>query len=102
MNFWKHLLSLFIEKKVNYEENAYLIRTDKIVSKVAIFTYLNKYPIFGYKHFAQINLTLIHNLIIKSEHKTVMGKLKFLQYANLIKYNPQIHNWDHLNKFYNI
>jgi len=87
-------------KKVNYEENAYLIRTDKIESKVAIFTYLNKYPLFGYKYFAHVNLSMIHNLIIKSEHKTIMGKLKFLEYANLMKYNPEIHNWEHLNKFY--
>jgi hypothetical protein len=87
-------------KKINYEENAYLIRTDKIESKVAIFTYLNKYPLFGYKYFSHVNLSMIHNLIIKSEHKTIMGKLKFLEYANLMKYNPDIHNWEHLNKFY--
>jgi hypothetical protein len=100
VDFWKHLLSLSKEKKINYEENAYLIRTDKIESKVALFTYLNKYPLFGYKHFAHINLAKIHNLIIKSEHKTILGKFKFLEYANLIEYNSKIHNWDHLNKFY--
>lgn len=87
-------------KKVNYEENAFLIRTDKIISKNIIFSYLNKYPLFGYKYFAHVNLDLIHNLIIKSEHKTKRGKLKFLEYAYLMKYNSDIHNWEHLNKFY--
>lgn len=43
---------------------------------------------------------MIHNLIIKSEHKTNIGKLKLLGYANSMKYNSDIHNWEHLNKFY--
>jgi hypothetical protein len=87
-------------KRINYEENAFLIKTDKIESKNIIFTYLNKYPLFGYKYFAHVNLNLIHNLIIKSEHKTNKGKLRFLGYANSMKYNSEIHNWEHLNKFY--
>ena len=87
-------------KRINYEENAYLIKTDKIESKNAIFAYLNKYPLYGYKYFAHLNLDMIHNLIIKSEHKRKRGKLKFLEYANLMKYNSEIHNWEHLNKFY--
>lgn len=87
-------------KRINYEENAYLIKTDKIESKNVIFAYLNKYPLFGYKYFAHLNLGMIHNLIIKSEHKTKIGKLKFLEYANLMKYKSEIHNWEHLNKFY--
>ena len=87
-------------KRINYEENVYLIKTDKIESKNAIFAYLNKYPLYGYKYFAHLNLGMIHNLIIKSEHKTKIGKLKFLEFANLMKYNSEIHNWEHLNKFY--
>jgi len=87
-------------KRINYEENAFLIKTDKIESKNIIFAYLNKYPLFGYKYFAHVNLNLIHNLIIKSEHKTNIGKLRFLGYANSMKYNSEIHNWEHLNKFY--
>jgi hypothetical protein len=87
-------------KRINYEENAYLIKTDKIESKNVIFAYLNKYPLFGYKYFAHLNLGMIHNLIIKSEHKTKIGKLKFLEYANLMKYKSEIHNSEHLNKFY--
>ena len=69
-------------KRINYKENAFLIRTDKIESKNIIFSYFNKYPLFGYKYFAHVNLSMIHNLIIKSEHKTNTGKLKFLEYAN--------------------
>jgi hypothetical protein len=57
-------------KRIKYEENAYLIKSYKIESKNAIFAYLNKYPLFGYKYFAHLNLGMIHNLIIKSEHKT--------------------------------
>jgi hypothetical protein len=87
-------------KRINYEENAFLIKTDRIESKNIIFSYLNKYPLFGYKYFAHVNLDMIHNLIIKSEHKTKTGELKFLEYANLMKYNSEIHNWEHLNKFY--
>jgi len=87
-------------KRINYEENTFLVKTDKIESKNVIFTYLNKYPLFGYKYFAHYNLGRIHNLIIKSEHKTTIGKLKFLEYANLMKYNPEINNWEHLNNFY--
>lgn len=87
-------------KRINYEENAFLIKTDKIISKNVIFSYLNKYSLFGYKYFAHVNLGLIHNLIIKFEHKTKTGKLKFLEYANLMKYNSEIHHWEHLNNFY--
>ena len=87
-------------KRINYEENAFLVKTDKIESKKIIFSYLKKYPLFGYKYFAHSNLGMIHNLIIKSEHKTKTGKLKFIEHANLMKYNPDIHNWEHLNKFY--
>ena len=87
-------------KRINYEENAFLIKTDKIISKNILFSYLNKYPLFGYKYFAHVNLGLIHNIITKSEHKTKTGKLKFLAYANIMKYNSEIHNWEHLNKFY--
>jgi len=87
-------------KRINYEENAYLIETDIIESKNAIFAYLNKYPLFGYKYFAHLNLGMIHNLIIKSEHKTQIGKLKFIKYVDLMKYNSEIYNWEHLNKFY--
>jgi hypothetical protein len=87
-------------KRINYEENTFLVKTDKIESKNVIFTYLNKYPLFGYKYFAHYNLGRIHNLTIKSEHKTTIGKLKFLEYANLMKYNTEINNWEHLNNFY--
>jgi LAGLIDADG endonuclease len=98
--FLKTLVISLNRKRRNYEENAFLIKTDKIESKKIIFSYLKKYPLFGYKYFAHVNLDMIHNLIIKSEHKTKTGKLKFIEYANLMKYNPDIHNWEHLNKFY--
>lgn len=66
-------------KRINYEKNASLIKTDKIESKNAIFASLKGYPMFGYKYFSHLNLNLgmIHNLIIKSEYKIQICKSKF-------------------------
>jgi len=54
-------------KKATYLEKAYVVRSDKIESKILLFYYLNKYPLFGYKYFAQINLYKIHDLKLNSE-----------------------------------
>ena len=99
-SFLKTSVIFVKRKRTIFKENFYLVRTDKIESKNMIFIYLNKYPLFGYKYFAHANLYMIHNLVIKSDHKTKIGKLQFLKYTNSMKYNSEIHKWEHLNKFY--
>ena len=42
--------------KDKYIERAYEVRTDKVESKIMLFDYLNKFPLFGYKYFAHTNL----------------------------------------------
>ena len=61
-------------KKSTYLEKSYIIRSDKIESKILLFDYLNKYPLFGYKHFAQVNLYKIHELVRSKGYKTIEGK----------------------------
>lgn len=61
------------EKKDTYIEKAYVVKTDKIESKILMFEYLNKFPLFGYKYFAQINLFKIHELVRRKEHRTEAG-----------------------------
>lgn len=87
-------------KKTNYIEKGYLIKTDKIESKEQIFAYLNKYPLFGYKYFSQLNIEKIHNLIKESYHKTEEGKNKFIEYSDYKKYDSL--SWNHLDNFYSI
>jgi len=87
-------------KRINFEENGYLIRTDKIISKNIIFSYLDRFPLFGYKYFAHISIGYIHLLIRKKEHKTDNGKLKFIEFNEKIKYDSIRDNWNHLNLFY--
>ena len=92
---------LIIHRKRNsYEENAYLIRSDTLESKEKVFNYLNNYPLFGYKYFAFFYLNNIHNLIRNSKHKNLEGRIEFIRYSNLVKYNPEIHTWEHLHRFY--
>lgn len=95
------VISIF-RKRNKYEEIGFLIRTDKLESKEKIFTYFKDYPLFGYKHFAEINLANIHELIKNSQHKTEKGKLKLIKYTNLMKYDLTRDIWDHLKKFYMI
>ena len=99
----KSLGSLVItinRKRINYEEHGYLIRTDKIISKNRIFSYLDKFPLFGYKYFTHKNMGYIHLLVRNKEHKTYKGKLKFIEYNEMIKYDPVRDNWNDLNQFY--
>jgi hypothetical protein len=77
--------------KGNYEEKAFQVRTDTIESKIQIFDYLGKYPLFGYKYYSQINLDKIHKLILNKEHKTVEGRNKLIEYSNLMKYDENKH-----------
>jgi LAGLIDADG endonuclease len=74
-------------KRVRYDENVYLVKTDRIKSKEILFSYLDKYSLFGYKYFAQKNFRKIHNLIRNNEYKIEEGKEKFLKLSELIKYN---------------
>ena len=74
-------------KRINYAEHGYLIRTDKILSKNRIFSYLNKFPLFGYKYFTYKNMGYIHLLVRNNEYKMDKGKLKFIEYNEMIKYD---------------
>jgi hypothetical protein len=85
--------------KDKYIERAYEVRTDKIESKIMLFDYLNKFPLFGYKYFAHTNLEILHNLVLKKEHKLTDGKDKIILHKDLMKYNDT-NNWNHLNNFY--
>lgn len=73
--FKAKIVNIEIDKE-KYVERAYEVRTDKIESKVILFDYLNKFPLFGYKYFAQTNLEQIHNIVLKKEHKLTDGKDK--------------------------
>jgi len=68
-----------------YIEKTYGIRTHKLESKLQLFDYLSKYPLFGYKYFDQMYLEKVHNLFLNNEHKTLDGKNKLIEYTNFIK-----------------
>jgi hypothetical protein len=72
-------------KKDTYIEKAYVVKTDKIESKILMFEYLNKFPLFGYKYFAQINLFKIHGLVRRKEHRTEAGFKKLEEYKESMK-----------------
>lgn len=94
---------IFINRtRINYEEKAYLIKTDTIESKEKMFRYFSNYPLFGYKYFACLNLSNIHNLKKNSELTTEKGKLKLIEYSNHMKYDTNRDTWVHLDKFYTI
>lgn len=88
-------------KKETYIEKAYVVKTDKIESKILMFNYLNKFPLFGYKYFAQINLFKVHELVRLKEHRTEEGleKLKEYQESMKIDINSEV-EFTHLNNFY--
>ena len=88
-----------VRHKQNYVEKAFEVRTDKLVSKLQLFDYLNKFPLFGYKYYSHINLEKIHKLVINKEYKTIEGKNKILDYKSLMKYNEQ-YTWEHIQNFY--
>ena len=76
-----------VREKENYIEKAFEVRTDTIRSKILLFEYLNKFPLYGYKYYSHINLELAHNLVLSKEHKTIKGKEKLLNYKDLMKYD---------------
>jgi hypothetical protein len=85
------------ERNRNYMiERIYEVRSPKLDSKLVLFYYLSKFPLFGYKYFDQFYLNKIHNLFLNKEHKTQEGKAKLIQYTNL-KIVEVINKpyWDH-------
>lgn len=58
-----------VRDKSYYIEKAFGIRTDTLESRVELFNYLNKYPLFGYKYFYQANLEKIRGPITPPRSK---------------------------------
>lgn len=77
-------------KRESYIEKVYVIRTDKLESKKKLFSYLDCFPLFGYKYFAHINLKLIHDLALQKKHKTNIKLLK--KHSFLMKINGKKSN----------
>ena len=99
--FLKTKIKIIERDKGFYVEKAFEIRTEKLESKIQLFNYLSKYPLFSYKYLAQINLAKIHNLNLNKEHKTTEGRKKLEEYSSLIKYDiNKKYTWEHLNRFY--
>jgi hypothetical protein len=99
-DLFKTKVTDIVRDKSYYVEKAFGIRTDTMESRVELFNYLNKYPLFGYKYFYQVNLEKIHKLAISKEYKTIEGRDKVIEYGNLLKYDVNKHTWEHLNEFY--
>ena len=87
-------------KRTTGIEKIYVVRTDKKDSKVILFEYLNKFPLFGYKSFAKKNLQKIHDLILSREHKELDGKFKLEKYTENMKKDVRDIEFTHLDKFY--
>lgn len=87
-------------KRTTGIEKLYVVRTDKKDSKVIIFEYLNKFPLFGYKSFAHKNLQKIQDLILSREHKELDGKIKLEKYTENMKKDVRDIEFTHLDKFY--
>src|SRR5579871_1941445 len=49
---------------------------DYLKRKVKLFNYLNKFPLFGYKYYAQLNLGKIHLVVVNKDHLTIEEKTK--------------------------
>jgi hypothetical protein len=86
-DYFKKKVTIIEREKSSYIEKAYEVRTDNLESRNLLFDYLNKFPIFGYKHYAQLNLEKIHLLVISKNHRTIEGKDKLEKYSNLMKYD---------------
>lgn len=87
-------------KRTTGIEKIYVVRTDKKDSKVLLFEYLNKFPLFGYKYFAHKNMPKIHDLILSREHKELDGKMKLDKYTEDMKKDVRDIEFTHLDKFY--
>lgn len=53
-------------------------------SKILMFEFLNKFPFFGCKFFAQTGLFKVHDLIMRKEHKTEIGEQKLYEYKRFM------------------
>jgi len=86
-------IAKFLKTEVTYSERdrgyflekTYGIRTHKLESKLQLFEYLSKYPLFGYKYFDQKYLEKVHNLYLNNDHKTLIGKNQLIEYDNFKK-----------------
>jgi len=87
-------------KRTTGIEKIYVVRTDKKDSKVLLFEYLNKFPLFGYKYFAHKNMQKIHDLILSREHKELDGKMKLDKFTEDMKKDVRDIEFTHLDKFY--
>lgn len=87
-------------KRTTGIEKIYVVRTDKKYSKVLLFQYLNKFPLFGYKYFANKNMQKIHDLILSREHKELDGKMKLDKFTEDMKKDVRDIEFTHLDKFY--
>lgn len=88
------------KKKLHYIERGYDIRTDKQSSKLLIFEYLCKFPIFGYKFFLYKNLQKIHELVINKKYKDDKNINLLNKYKEDIKQDFKKKKWNQLETFY--
>ena len=65
-----------------------------------MFDYLNKFPLFGYKYFSQINLYKIHNLVVNKEYKSLQGKIILEESSIDMKKDKSHIQYLHLKEFY--
>jgi len=107
--FFMEEIAKFLKTEVTYSERdrgyflekTYGIRTHKLESKLQLFEYLSKYPLFGYKYFDQKYLEKVHNLYLNNDHKTLIGKNQLIEYDNFKKKDEnKQYTWEHLNNFY--
>ena len=73
-DYLKRKVTIIERQKTSYVEKAYEVRTDNFESKVKLFEYLNKFPLFGYKYYDQLNIEKIHQIVVNKDHLTIEGK----------------------------
>lgn len=106
-SYMEDIAKLFNSKVMSIErerttgiEKVYVVRTDKKESKVLMFQYLNKFPLFGYKSFAQINLYKVHNLVVNREYKRLEYKSVLEEYSINMKKDMRNTEFTHLENLY--
>ena len=63
--------------------------------------YLNKFPLFGYKYFAQMSIFKVHDLIQRKEHKNEISSQKLNEYKRYMKIDGNFGvEFTHLYNFY--
>lgn len=96
--FLSSKVTIIDRNKSNYRELGNLIRTNEMESKTILFDYLNKFPLFSYKHFTSIIHYHLHQLVISKDYKNINGNDQFTQLKTLMSYRSSVFTWDHLNK----